>query len=691
MKNPKSKAIITAALLFLVAPLGFASGDTSVAPWERGQKRAPRAAIETRPGKQLPSALRREVVPADTAESSRSAVSRSSGSVDRRLIADARRIADEQVSGPGVRNYFRVGFYHAMLDALNDERLGQRDFSLGLNDGRIDREARRIGRQLGSDAASEMGSLDAASAVETQFRDLENEPAFSPTPDRRAWAAPRVAFDLPGIADLLAEFPMASFNRLGRDHDLYLAGWDWDAGRLFGCRSYTDFYKRDWDSANRAFRGWERNPRNARLLAGLPETERDRLRAIFADAFVRRVDQLADRKLIPAWNSGLDRGWEYGRFIHEELDYRTGFAKGFRQEAKLVAKAVFRSAYPREFRVSYAAAFDRWSTSAVPEIGGVHLVDGDDDGVFEPGERIIVDIELINFGGASGRFTASLDGGALSEVDSRIAELPRRSSSIRRGLLEAVIDNTVRPRTRTQLQIRVGDEAKAVALRVSRPLEWVEGSLRLTRDNLAGRIGVELDAKNISRRPRAAEAILKTNTREQITLSQGLPVVRPRDAVTIRFDVAGLAALDLIAGLVSFDVFLDADGVEQDRIRADVAETATDLSNRDLSRLVRRMVAEGATAVEVTRVRELLIRRLRVDWRAAVRASGNPYKRDFRSGGDGTALGELVRLSSSLSLAPERRDLFAGLSSEVLTLAKELPGPHPLLRKYVKRLARRLP
>ena len=39
----------------------------------------------------------------------------------------------------------------------------------------------------------------------------------------------------------------------------------------------------------------------------------------------------------------------------------------------------------------------------------------------------------------------------------------------------------------------------------------------------------------------------------------------------------------------------------------------------------------------------------------------------------------------------EMTSLLQGLSTDVLTLSVNLPGPHPLLRKYVRRLAKRLP
>ncbi len=690
MKKDPTIALITVALLS-VASLVFANEDTPVPPWERGESRRDRAAVDTRPSAQLPNGLRRASVAAAGRAANRTESVATQGDLQRRIVADARRAAEAQVNGPGIRNYFRVGFHQGMLDALNDDRLGRRDFRQGLRHGDADREARRIGRRLGSDAAFELAVADAETAVATQFRDLENEPRFAPVTSVPAWAAPRVDFDAPTVEDLLIEFPLLGFASLRRDFDLYLAGWEWDAARLVACASYTEFYSRDWDSANRAFRQWRRNLRNERLLRGLTPAEIDRLRTIFADAFVRRIDRLAGIRLTPAWNLGLDRGWDYGSFIRQELDYRAGFAKGFRQQASLVAKAVFRSAYAREFESAYATAFDRWSTTAVPAIGTVRLLDGNDDGVFEPGESVIADVELVNFGGVDGRFVTGLDGTALAEIDSKQTRVPRRSAVVRRGLLEAVIDGSIRPRTRTRLTVRLGGETRSVKLQINRPLEWVGGSLRLSRDNLGGRVRVELDVRNLSRRERSAQVSLTTNLHDDIALSQELALVRPADEVTVRFDVDGLSPLALIGGRVSLDLFVDADGVEQDRMTASIAGTATDLSSRDLPRLLRRMIAEGATPVETAQVRELVLLRLRADWRAAVRARGNPYKRDYRSGGDNTALGQLVQLSTGYGKRSATADLLDGLSVDVLTLARELPGPHPLLRKYVKRLARRLP
>ena len=93
MKNKNSTIALTTVLLLTLTPLGFAGSDRVVPPWERGEKRATRAAIDTRPGARIPAGLRRapveeEPVAAERAES----VTRSNGNLDRRIAADARRM-----------------------------------------------------------------------------------------------------------------------------------------------------------------------------------------------------------------------------------------------------------------------------------------------------------------------------------------------------------------------------------------------------------------------------------------------------------------------------------------------------------------------------------------------------------------------------------------------------------------------
>ena len=85
-----------------------------------------------------------------------------------------------------------------------------------------------------------------------------------------------------------------------------------------------------------------------------------------------------------------------------------------------------------------------------------------------------------------------------------------------------------------------------------------------------------------------------------------------------------------------------------------------------------------------------MIRRLRVDWEAVARARGNAYKDDYRNGTTRTALGDLVRTYEEQGAGVARPDLWRSLANRIDELAETLPGVHPRLRKYVRKLAARL-
>jgi hypothetical protein len=85
-----------------------------------------------------------------------------------------------------------------------------------------------------------------------------------------------------------------------------------------------------------------------------------------------------------------------------------------------------------------------------------------------------------------------------------------------------------------------------------------------------------------------------------------------------------------------------------------------------------------------------MMERLRADWERAVDASGNPYRRDFESSGTETVLGELVRATQHGRRSFASPQVFEGLDGDVAELCDRLPGAHPLLRKWMKKLARRL-
>jgi hypothetical protein len=93
---------------------------------------------------------------------------------------------------------------------------------------------------------------------------------------------------------------------------------------------------------------------------------------------------------------------------------------------------------------------------------------------------------------------------------------------------------------------------------------------------------------------------------------------------------------------------------------------------------------------DVAEARSLVLDRIRVDWDRARAADGNPYKRDVENGSATTALGDLARTIKNERRGFENDDVFDGLGDDIASFASELPGAHPLLRKWMKRLAKQI-
>jgi hypothetical protein len=611
-----------------------------------------------------------------------------SGRLERDALNTARRAAVTAVDERGRANYFRVGLYQGLRIAVSSELFGDFDYRDGLRDGRRDPDARRLADAVARDQAAVQATDLAENQVELMFRNLERTPRFDPVLPRVTPIAPAAQIERPQLAALFAEFPLVDSLSRQRDLMLYLSGWDWDGGRLHACSSYNDFYVTDWESAGRALNRFKRERRA--LILRLPAVQQRRLENIFLNGFAAEVGRQAGR-LDRAWERGRDAGFSYGVDVRSEFDYRNGFAEGFDRAFTRKHAERFLDRLPAEFDRAYASAFDRWEDSVVTEIAAVRLFDESGDDVIEPGELVSLDVELINYGGRSGTIDLRLEGSALQGAASTATLLPARSSVLRSGLLEAVIDPTLAPRSRVELSLQAADQRRGVELLVQRPLEINAGSVRLHNDGLEGQLEIEFELRNISLIDRPADVLLSASGRR----SQAAEVQRSFDLVpakasrTVRLLLGGLDQLDLVGGDVMLEIALSQSGQAQDELRKRVSGTATDLDSRDLSRLLDQMLEEGASRDQADRMRELWIQRLRVDWRANVRANGNPYKRDYKLGGNATALGELVRLTNGAGSAG--RPLVAGLSGDVMRLARKLPGAHPLLRKYVKRLAQKLP
>jgi len=167
-----------------------------------------------------------------------------------------------------------------------------------------------------------------------------------------------------------------------------------------------------------------------------------------------------------------------------------------------------------------------------------------------------------------------------------------------------------------------------------------------------------------------------------------IPAGGVREA-TVALD--GLDPLDLIEGSVRLQLAIEAEGVVQDRVAAGIGETVSDPGNRDLVRVLLALARDAAADPHsIERAQRLMVRRIESDWRRAVQGRGNPYKDDWRDQGRRTAVGDLAASYAAERGDLVRPDVFVGLGSEIDRLAGDLPGMHPLLRKYLRRLAGRL-
>ena len=242
------------------------------------------------------------------------------------------------------------------------------------------------------------------------------------------------------------------------------------------------------------------------------------------------------------------------------------------------------------------------------------------------------------------------------------------------------------------LEFRLAEQATELALAVSFPLRIVPRSVRTFRDNLAGEVIIELAVENASRRRQEGRAVLSTTALPDFLETRSLGAIEPGGNSVLSFVVTDLPTLPLLSGDVALDLRVLRNGVEQDQLTHHLPDAARDLQNRDLLLYLVRLAGDpGASPNEIARMRSLILLRLREDWKVAAMKRGNPYKDDFKRNRTETALGDLVQAYRAERDRIQRPEVFAGMSDDIVSLAGVLPGAHPFLRKYVRRLAGELP
>ena len=603
------------------------------------------------------------------------------------------RMATEAAREWGWRQYWRAGFQRGMRDGLADTRNAAWDRQDGARDGRRDPRAIALGSEIAQDSAQDAAFGVAADAVREEFSDLSRQPRRNATSGRRTdpgrWIGAGPWALAPVFDEVFASFPVTAAPGLNREARSALDGWNAQAATLARDDRWQNSYDPLWKDSGYAFSVWRDRQRPGSNWSRFGPGERDRFRASFFASFDLTMGSMDLRSTYAGYRVGYADGFRYGVAVNAEWNYRQGFAEGFDEGVRASAVIAFPFLYERAFTSAYDAEFRRWSQSAVPSFAGLQLLDGSDDGVIEPGERVALTGQLVNLGGAPGTFELRADSSVLDQPGGTSVRMPARSRTTL-DPIELRVADRVAPRTRSEIVVSVGDDQARVPLTVSRPLE-IDGDVDVDADALAGRVRVIVTVANRSRVPLRAEAAISSlNERTSNGRTERLSIPAG-GSVRTEASYDGLRPLDILGGTLQWQASVRRGATEDDARTIELAPTATNLDDPDLiTYMIDLAHSRQASRRDVSEARALLMDRLRVDWQRAAAADGNPYKLDYERGSATTALGELVRALGSSRGSFANRSVFSGAGSDISALAEDLPGAHPLLRKWMKKLAKRV-
>ncbi len=667
--------------------IGLTGAASVPLEWKRDPKAAsPRVEPAAPAAPELPAELR--IAPggaAPTAELSRTARPPGHGTD---LDGLARRAGDDMAREAagiwGWREYWRAGFARGVNVALADPRLGAWDRQEGLRFGRFDPRARALGDRLANEAAERRANGEAEARVRQQFMELGRDPAAErgPSPRGTVPVFPGPFAVAPIFDEVFAAYPAVRTAGLSRDGRRAIADWRFDRS--------AQAYDPQWRDPAFAFSAWRDRQRRGSPWFRWTTAQREEFRGVFFWRFQATLEAIDLRATYGAWRIGFEDGWRYGAAIQAEWAYRRGYAEGFDLGVEETAAIAFPYAYGRAYGEAYARWFDAWSQSAHPGIGEVRLADESGDGVFEPGEGVIVEADVVNYGGGAGAFDLIASGRELGPPVKSGVRFTGRSRAPEAKRLVLRVGDRVPTKTRTALTVALLDARVETQLYVSRPLEF-EGSSAIDADRIGGRVTLTFDVANTSRRDASASVSVVSLDVRHDAREDGLGVVPAGGRRQTSVTFTGIHPLDLIGGTPRWRASIARGDTIDDEREIRIAPVATDLSNPDLLDFMLALAdTPQVSRSDVKDARELMRDRLRADWERAADASGNPYKRDFESAGTETVLGELISVTDGGRRAFKSPQVFDGLGEDVAVLCDDLPGAHPLLRKWMKKLAKRL-
>ncbi len=605
--------------------------------------------------------------------------------LERQANKAADQMARQLSQGYGFREYYQLGFYKGMHRALNDPGLGHWDYRQGQRSGARDPEVVRYGDAVGGEAAEQDALQRAEKDVAQEFHDLSREPNrrppahLAPPPFNAPLSQP--GFPEPTMTLVFEALPIQSFDWYGRSHHFH-ERWQPHPVQLYAFSSYDRFFDQRWRDADHALQVWCSDRQNARTFNRLNDNDKQAFTRSFKQAFQQYLPEYFHRYTLPGHELGWRDGWSYGAAVNYEWSFRRGYHEGALQGVQHAATSAFQRSWPRAYQHHYQQQYRQWQNQAVIEIQEVSTVDGNDDGVLEPGEAFVINYSLVNYGGAAANWNISLEGAQLMRQAQNSISIPARRQFRPRHGLPAKIPANAPTGQNYQATLLIGPLKESLHLPVAYPLQLDEAFEISERDNLAGHISIEVHVQNISRREVNRIVVASQGRR------QNLSQLGPGESLTLSFQYDRLSPLELLAGKVTFDVSVTSGAKRHDQRIMSIPEQVTDLANRDLLIYMVQLAREGrGNSQEITQVQDLMIQRLQQDWLAAIRARGNPYKQDWKRGGTKTALGDLVKTFQSQRRGLRDPSVFSLLHSRLQHLSHDLPGNHPMLRKHFRRLA----
>lgn len=606
--------------------------------------------------------------------------------LEKRAREEAELIAADLASGFGFREYYQVGFFKAMKQAVESPGNGERSYRDGLNHGRSDEQARHDGEAAARQAARDMAAQRAAADVAAQFQDLKIRPRN--TPDRGMTDLPPFSFkpeayQQPDLELIFAKNPLDGFNGWkGRSHHFY-ENWRPDPRKIYGSSRWEDLYDNRWQNPDFALENWRGNRNNRKYYDGLSEPERNRFKSLFQENFNQAMPYYFQNSAMPGYDLGWSDGWGYGAYVAAELSFQQGYFQGAMDLAVNHARETFLRQYPQDYRQQYLENFNHWQNNPFPELRDLLIEDGNGDGILEPGESFTINMTALNFGGASVRLPLLLSGDMLAQSEPQQIHLAARSQQPV-SYKGARIDRHTGNGATLHLELRLGDHHQSLDALVSWPLQ-LEQPRVLERDNLAGKIRLAVSVRNTStKQVREATVVLGNK-------SQKIRAIEPGGEQRLDFDQSQLDPLSLLGGQIQLAFTVERNNQARASLNFQPSEQVTDPQNNDLNNLLIEMATGSRWARDrINQAHDLVILRMEADWQRAIAVRGNPYKEDLRRNGRETALGQLVQAWRSLPSNATNKAVFTGLKRRLESLAEELPGSHPFLRKQFKRLAGQL-